>query len=290
MIKAAASAVLALVFGLASVPLRAQTDSGRPETRPRRQPRALSRLLEKVSEIASAGRRPILLTDLDDTLNDTAGRRLRIFREFISQPEIRDSYPEEALKLGAVLEPSRMRYDPADTAKEAGVEDKRFLGLMMEFFKARYFMTEYILEDRAVPGAPEYIQEAARRGAAIVYLSARWEKLRWGTTRQLTNLGFPVPEGREVFLYLKSDESQSDEDFKNAALYGVARMGGVVAGGFENEPRNVNSFQDRFPEGIMIFLDTRSSGEKDPISGEPIEVLPGIPWVKDFIHPRGSDG
>lgn len=257
---------------------------------PRRlyEPEALLRLLDRISELRGAGVRPILVTDLDDTLNDTAGRRLRIFREFLRQPEIQGDFPEEARKLRERLEPARMRYWPADAARDAGIADRRFLDLLSEFFRARYYMTEYLLEDWAYRGAAELIGEAVRRGAAVVYLSARWEKMRWGTTLQLRKLGLPQPDGREVFLYLKESEAQSDEDFKNAALYGIARMSGQVAGGFENEPRNVNSFKDRFPEGIMIFLDTRSSGEKDPVSGEPIEVLPGIPWVRDFTLPERS--
>lgn len=257
-------------------------------SRSRYEPEALLRLLDQVSALRGAGTRPILVTDLDDTLNDTAGRRLRIFKEFLLQPEIQRDFPEEARKLRGRLEPSRMRYWPADTARDAGVGDKRFLDLLSEFFRARYWMTEYLLEDWANPGSAGFIAEAVRRGAAVVYLSARWEKMRWGTTLQLRKLGLPDPNGRDVFLYLKESEAQSDEDFKNAALYGIARMAGQVAGGFENEPRNINSFKDRFPEAIMIFIDTRSSGEKDPVSGEPIEVLPGIPWVKDFSLPERS--
>lgn len=247
----------------------------------RYEPQALRLLIDEVQDAVGHGVKPVVLFDIDDTLVNTAGRHLRILREFLAQEQIRSDFPAESALLAGRLELSLMRYEITDTARDAGIRDAGFLDRLSRFWLARFFDNDYLPEDPANPGAVDYVKEVVGRGAVAVYLTGRWEELRPGTEEMLRKNDFPAPDGRRVILAMKPDRRQKDDAYKDEKLPELARLGKVV-GGFENEPKNVNIFKQRFPDGIMIFLDTKTSGQKDPASGRPIPVNPTIPWVADF--------
>jgi acid phosphatase len=56
----------------------------------------------------------------------------------------------------------------------------------------------------AVPGATEFLRYAARRNVAIIYFSARSEKLRACTLRNLEHLGLPVGDDASTLLLRRS--------------------------------------------------------------------------------------
>lgn len=231
----------------------------------------LDEILFDVEAARSRGRRPVLLFDVDDTVLSTARRHLRILREFADK--IAPALAEDADSLRAMT-PERVLYSIADTAKAAGVDDEAVLGELRRFWFERFFANEYLLEDREVPGAAAFCQEALVRGARIVYLTDRDEGMREGTLAGLAQNGLPTPDGEVVQLILKPRFETPEREFKVAALSAVSRLGDVAAG-FENEPAHINLFRKTFPAGRMVLLETRHSGK-------PVEADPGIERVADF--------
>lgn len=269
----AASQVAALKALAKSAPIRPAAVL--PASRgPAHRPQALTALLDRVSSEARAGRRPVVMFDLDDTLVDTAYRQMAILREFAAQDSARSRWPDAAAKMSGV-ESAAVHYDLGDTLKALGVrEAPAILPELTQFWAARFFDNGYLMLDRANPGAVAYVRELVRRGGTAVYLTGRWEDMRPGTEASLAAMGFPPADGASVRLLMKPTKQESDLSFKTRVFDEIAGYGEVV-GGFENEPANVDAYLARFPSGLMIFLDTRHS------TGAPA-VLPSIAWVADF--------
>ena len=228
----------------------------------------LSGVLARVRAGRSAGRLPLVLLDLDDTVLDTTQRHLRIMAEFAA------SRPQAGM-LRAVS-PAQVRYRVGDTARAAGLADEGLLSELGAFWSARFFKNEYLLLDTEVPGAAAFSRAVAAAGGVPVYFTGRDEAMREGTLKSLARHGFPMPDkGADApRLVLKPRFETPDLAYKAEGLERLVREGSVEAG-FENEPAHVNLFAERCPEAAMVFLDTKHSGK-------PVPVNAGIPAIKDF--------
>lgn len=244
-----------------------------PEAPAPLQTRVLSGLLDRASRERAAGKNPVIVFDLDDTLLQTDHRHVRILREFAAQPEMKGERLDDAWRL-AQLEPGGLRYSINDTARTAGVTDESVLAELRSFWFARFFQNDYLRADLPVPGAPQFCRDAHAAGALVVYLTGRDENMREGTEWSLSRHGFPVPDGQTTKLILKPRFETPDLAFKTAALRRIDELGHVV-GSFENEPAHINLFHGVFPSAFNVFVDTKHSGK-------PIQPHPAIPWVRDF--------
>lgn len=284
----AAFILASLVFSASAVLTPAGSD-GRPlppsaADSGKYSPEALRSLLERISAVSKTGDGPpIVIFDLDETLIDTGPMKTRITREFLSQDGVAAAWPREAALAADFLRAPRWGFSMSATLRSIGAENKEFLHKYRQFAAERFFSDEYKLEHAAVPGAPAYVREIRRRGAVIVYLTARRSGERAGTVASLEKLGFPVPDGERVFLTVKEKE-QGTPEYKLEQLDKIGAMGQVV-GGFENEPQNANIFKTRFPDALILFVDMPASGAVDPKTGGPFKVLGTIPWIADFAAP-----
>lgn len=227
------------------------------------QSQALEGLLDEVAKD-----RALVVFDLDDTLFSTARRHLRILREYAAERPRR-----EAQELGR-LPAERLKYGIVDTARSAGIDDAALLEDLRDFWFARFFKNEYLLEDAPLPGAPEFCADVAARGGAVVYMTGRDEGMREGTLKALSDNGFPLPGSERVELVLKPRFDTPDLEFKRDATGRINGLG-RVAGAFENEPAHVNLFRDAFPASRLFFVETKHSGK-------PIEPHPTAHRIRDF--------
>lgn len=243
---------------------------------PTHQPAALRALLDSVELAARSGQAPVVLFDLDDTLVDTGYRQMTIIQEYAAQADVRARFPDAAVKMAGV-QYGNLRYELGDTLMALGAAQAgAILPELTAFWAARFFDNGYLLLDHANPGGVDYVREVLRRGGKAVYLTGRWEEMRPGTVESMARMGYPPADGHNVFLMMKPDRRQADIDFKKAAFDEIAGLG-RVAGGFENEPANVNAYLERFQTGVYVFLDTRHS----TTAAVP---LPSIFWVGDFRY------
>ncbi len=227
-------------------------------------------LLDALLQDVSAQPNAIVVFDLDDTLFSTADRHLRILAEFAAAIETQNA---RAAGLLRAIAREQLRYAIADTAKDAGLEEKLAKDLR-DFWFARFFKNPYLLEDSIIPGGPEFAGEVIARGGRSFYMTGRDEGMREGTEASLLRHGFPDPDGKAATLILKPRFDAPDFAFKNEALHRLAEMGTVV-GSFENEPAHVNLFVERFPKGRHFLLETKHSGK-------PVAPHPSVFRIKDF--------
>lgn len=173
-------------------------------------------------------------------------------------------------------QPKDCRYEITDTARSLGVTNAAALEAINAHWQARFFTSEYALEDEPLAGAAAYVRSALSRGATVVYLTGRNRPgMGQGTEESLRRHGFPAPDGATVLLVMKDDATEKDSLYKDRALGEIVDAFGSVVAAFENEPRNLNVFARRYPAAMLIFVDTRHSPAPD---------LPdaSASWVKDF--------
>lgn len=239
--------------------------------------KALSQVLVNIK---SAGKLPIVVFDLDDTLFSTARRNLIIIQNFAADHG--NEYPEFA-KIASKLTLADMNWsvsfaltssglDPADASLEA----------FIAYWGERFFTDSFVALDLPNPGAVDYVKACHDAGALIYYLTGRHVSepglnngMGQGTTLSMTNRGFPFWEGR-VELNLKLHAHEKDTDYKTRTIEMINSLKGEVIATFDNEPSNAHMYAEHFPDAMNFWLKTTWN----PKDSAPTDDLIAI---KDFL-------
>lgn len=237
---------------------------------PTHAPDALRRVIDRSAALASRGRLPVVVFDLDSTIFSTRPRNLRIVREFAM------GRADAALDaVVARLVPDDFGWDVAAPLVRAGWESPDGVAALRQFWFDRFFTDEYVLTDTPHPGAVEYVNRVHAAGALVYYLTGRHVGgMEAGTARALTQHGFPLWRGRTA-LHLKPDFHLADKAYKDAALADIRSHHGDVVATFENEPGNANLFLRSFPDADHFLVLTEHSPEAEA-------PHPGLIQVPDF--------
>lgn len=231
-----------------------------------------ARILERVRASATAGRHPIVVCDLDDTLLRTAFRTQAAMRAWTETPAGRPYAPALArLPLEAI------GWDVGGTLAKLGVPEAERAGAT-RFWASRFFSNDYLRFDQPNPGAVAFVKAVLRAGGRVVYMSGRSGSMEPGTETSLKALGFPLDgDGKRAWLVMKTAPGGDDASFKEAASAGLPRLGEVVAC-LDNEPANVNAFHRSLPAAIAVLL-------VKPHSPNPPPLAPGTERALDFPLP-----
>ncbi len=227
-------------------------------------------LKDVLAKATAAGSKGLLVFDLDSTVFDNRPRQSRIVREY-----------GKAQKLAALeaCEPKHWvsGWDLKAAMIACGLSDAvatQHYDEAKKFWGARFFTSEYCLDDIAVPGAPEFLAAAVKTGAQVVYVTGRHEEMRDGSVKCMAKCGMPVPGG-SVSLVMKPTLRESDDTYKVSAHAQLAKMGTVIAA-FDNEPTHANDYANKFTDAVVIHLATDHSGR-------PVQLVERIISVPDLM-------
>ncbi len=213
----------------------------------------------------AAGEKGLLVFDLDSTVFDNRPRQSRILREFGTARGIPVLQACQAHHWndGWDLKAAMVSCGLSDALADQHYPEAK------SFWGARFFTSEYCVEDVEVPGAPAYLEAAVKTGARVVYVTGRNEEMREGSVQCMRNCKMPVPtpDGR-VTLVMKPTLAESDDAYKIRAHAQLTKMGTVIAA-FDNEPTHANDYATQFVDATVIHLATDHSGR-------PVELLPRI--------------
>ncbi len=233
----------------------------------------LQGIVDHTRALHDAGRRPVVVFDLDGTLMDNRPRTIRILHELAHHWAER--HPEAANTLRSA-HPDHTVYALAETLAAVGVREPKLIAEAEEFWKGRFFFDPHLEHDTALAGSVSFAQDCYQAGARLAYVTGRdLPNMSIGTWKSLRDLGFPIGVvGTE--LVLKSDPAIPDEEFKRLLAPGLGRLGEIVAS-FDNEPGNCNIFLDFFPNAKSVLVDT----QHHPSAPPPHE---GVPIIGDFVR------
>jgi hypothetical protein len=253
-----------IAAGGSNQPPRSPDSPHSPETI---DPTVLVRVLARARSVPGA----VVVFDLDSTLLDNRPRQARILRELGAArgiPALAGARPEHWQDWSIQRAMANAGLSPAEVARWAD-EAK-------QFWRDRFFTSEYCRDDDAIAGARDYLAAVAAAGATIAYCTGRHEPMRGGTVDSFVRLGFPLP-GPRVQLLMKPVFELSDDDWK-AEAYARLRQLGPVVGVFDNEPTHVNGYRAAFAEATVVHLATDDSGR-------PVPLAAGIVGIRDFVLP-----
>jgi hypothetical protein len=220
-----------------------------------------------VARAASPG--AVVCFDLDSTLLDNSPRQALIMREYGADAGVATLTAVQAEHWDGWSYEIPMRAAGLSTA-EISEHGPRF----KDWWRARFFTSEYCVHDRPIAGAPEFVCAVAEAGSAICYVTGRHEPMRGGSIESFESGGFPVPDGERIQLLMKPDLDESDDAYKLRA-YELLRSMGDVVGAFDNEPAHINGYNQAFPEAHSVHLATDHSMRE-------IKVARGVPSIASF--------
>jgi len=213
---------------------------------------------------------PVAAFDLDSTLLVNKPRQVRIVREYGAQRADR--------RLIACSPESVISWDLRDTLRLCGLTEEEIaaeLPALRAFWLDRFFTSEYCREDTPVAGASRYLRAALDAGAEVLYITGRPTEMRAGTLEAFARAGFPLPDDERVQLWLKPRLADDDDRWKEICHARLKELRGLACA-FDNEPTHVNAYKRSFPQAAVVHLDTDHSRR-------PVEVLPEIPSIADFV-------
>lgn len=227
-------------------------------------PTVLERVLARVRALPGA----VVVFDLDSTLLDNKPRQARILREF--------GVAHGIAALAAARPDHWVDWSITRAMANAGLgpdEVARWAEAAKQFWRERFFTSEYCRDDEPIAGARDYLAAVGDAGAVIAYCTGRHEPMRAGTVESFARLGYPLP-GPRVHLLMKPVFELGDDDWKLEAYARLRQLGGVV-GVFDNEPTHVNGYRAGFPDATVVHLATDDSGR-------PVAIAEGVVSIKDF--------
>jgi hypothetical protein len=215
---------------------------------------ALDEVRKKVAAAKAAGKNPLVLFDLDDTLVDTATRTRAIFLDALRSPSAPAGAEQAAEQLDYLcLSEYVLGVEGNLDRAELAPAVRRYL---QDAWTRAANGDRYV--DRAVPfrGAPAYVAELRTKGATVVYLTNRnGRRAREGTLRALDARGFPI-ERDGALLVMQPGDSEDSLSWKEEEAEKLAAKGTVVAF-FQNEPANVRAYRALFPEAVPVLVVSR---------------------------------
>lgn len=213
-------------------------------------------LLDQIIARAQPG--TVGVFDLDGCLFDTRIRLVSIFHEFASQhPETGRyfAFAERGDFTDWDLKKPLRKYGMAETDIAAIFDD------FIDFWRMRFFSDEYVAWDDPMPGATDLVRACHEKGMQIVYLTGRDINMRAGTEQALRRCGFPYGVERSQ-LFTKPTFKMEDTAYKMQALEDIKNLGAVVVS-IDNEPANINSMSERFPDALCVHIETDHSFRED---------------------------
>jgi len=169
-------------------------------------------------------------------------------------------------------------WDLRDTLRLCGLSDAEIAGIVPNlrgFWRDRFYTSEYCKDDLPVAGAREYLRAVLAAGGEILYITGRHEEMGPGTIESFRNAGYPLPDGARVQLWLKPALRDDDDRWKELCHARLLALRGIACA-FDNEPTHVNAYKRSFPDAVIVHLDTDHSRR-------PVEVLPEVPSIHDFV-------
>jgi hypothetical protein len=245
-------------------------------------PMTESEVLAEVSRRVSEERKqgfphPLVLLDLDSTLYEVGPRTFQILKEWIAAKQsaafgkVRDRLSSLQLEhVGYSLNDTftSVGLSTADREVHDAIRDAK------EFWRNRFFTSEYLRYDRAYAGAAEFSRKLHELGSELVYLTGRDEPgMGEGTRANLIRDGFPWNRDR-THLILKPSFELPDLEHKRGAAKFIQQRGPLIAS-FENEPANLAALYEIFPQAMHVFVDT-------VCSDHPANACHGLYRIRNF--------
>ncbi len=224
----------------------------------------LHSILANIQSLADQGKTSLVVFDLDSTLFDVSPRLERILLDFAAIPWNQIHFPEQ-VRLLKDIKTLRSDWGIQGALVRSGLDGHHidFQEAVKNYWQKSFFSNHYLQFDSPYEGAVEFVNQVAKLGAQIAYLTGRdVERMGTGSLEVLKQWGFPVNEKAE--LVLKPHRSLDDAEFKTNWFEVANRKDYQKIYFFENEPVNLIHLAQRLPTVELIFFESTHAGKAVP--------------------------
>ena len=244
----------------------------------REQAALLRTIIDRCAHAATTSQRAVVVFDLDGTLLENRPRTLAILREFAENLRAKGELaPDANVAVERLLtaKAEELLYLIAHSLEHLGIKAKDLVDQASDYWKARFFVDEYLKHDTEVAGAASFARACYEAGGNVVYFTGRdVPNMSLGSFKSLRDLGFPIGTPG-TSLVCKPTFDMPDEQYKREVGPELQRMGHVVAV-FDNEPANCNNLLGLYEGAESVFIDTQH------LPGAPA-LDPRVHVVRDFV-------
>jgi Haloacid dehalogenase-like hydrolase len=225
--------------------------------------------------VSNAGQRPLVVFDLDSTLFDVSPRTQQILNEFLNNQQIQAKFAQEIEHLKG-LKVLSGDWGIKQAIIRSGLKSSEgFYKALRDFWRRRFFSSDYLHIDRPYKGAIEYVQALSRSQIEIYYLTGRDEQnMKRGTLETLAFWGLPLADESTHLIMKPVKGSVEDEDFKELRLRDLSKKSSLIWF-FENEPLIIDKVLKSSLNIRIVWIDTTHSGKANPPVGLPIILQDG---------------
>lgn len=227
-------------------------------------PNLLKSILTEVKKIQSAGKKCLLVFDLDSTLFDVSPRLEQIIQDFADLPETQTNFPESVAILKNI-KMHRTDWGIKNALIRAGLDKQHpeFESAIKNYWRTNFFSNHYLEYDQPYEGAVDYVNQLAQTGAEIVYLTGRdVARMALGSEKVLLKWGFPLDQ-EQSRLVLKPVQGMDDALFKSDWFAEIPQGQFEKIWFFENEPVNVNLVRKCHQHVEIVFFESTHSGQEE---------------------------
>lgn len=224
----------------------------------------LKSILNEVKNQQMTGQKCLLVFDLDSTLFDVSPRLEQIIQDFAELPETIAKFPESVAILKNI-KMLRSDWGIKNALFRAGLDKQHpeFEIAIKTYWRDHFFSNHYLEFDRPYEGAVDYVNELAKTGAEIVYLTGRdVARMAVGSEKVLLKWGFPL-DGTQSRLVLKPMKGMDDAEFKSDWFGDLPDGKYTKIWLFENEPVNVNLVRKCHQHVEIVFFESTHSGQAE---------------------------
>lgn len=218
-----------------------------------------------IQQAVYAGRRPVAVVDLDETMMHSSRRHVLAYVAAVQRNPSRFAlYPIESQillrtpveKLHALLMAQANRYDLKAWLGRLGIQNERFRKELDQQSLPIYLSNEFMHLDRAIHGAQALLEVFYRTGGEVYFVSSRYRSQQYEATVQRLILSRLYRNTRQSHIVLRED-GEASLDFKVRAFEQIRRATQLtqqVVLVAENEPENLNAMMKAFPSAMPVFV------------------------------------
>lgn len=242
----------------------------------------LQQSLTEAKNISQKQGKSLAVFDLDSTLFDVSPRLLRILHDFAHLESTKKNFPE-ASAIMQNIEMKKSDWGIRNALIRAGLDHHHpdFHMAIKAFWEEKFFSNHYLQYDKPYEGAVEFVNNVAKAGAEIVYLTGRdVARMGLGSGEILKKWGFPL-EAPSSQLVLKPQKGMDDARFKSDWFFAIPKSAYKKIWFYENEPVNIHLVRAEHPEVEIVFFQSTHSGKA--------EAPTDLPYLIDYMIQEGGE-
>jgi len=202
----------------------------------------------KIVKSKKLGNMPVIVFDIDHTLIDSSPRIRKILKDASKK-----YYSKDLIKFLKDKNNDKFSFRYRTIRNlliDLKIKTKK-MEKILKYVDSKFFLSEYTQYDVVLSDSLRLVKEFYKKGAFIIYLTARGKSSLVGTIASLDRLGFPIGRARtSLIMKLKGEKSAL---YKKNSLMELSTMGDILAV-FDDKVTNLEGLTPFLNKNFSLYL------------------------------------